>query len=240
VVAALGFEVVTTPARREALLASPEIARRLVSVPIKIHDQQTHFLQSPDGPAVIAKRGLRDYWLLAPSLERADPHVHRLIDWVFYTTDATSLWFDTQNELGLELGADFRRNSSKLTRDNGKDSLQLFRTWRLSVEARLGRHEPIRVEGGRVRRALQKAGAVLDHVRNKNRLERRLGFLSLCAAGGQLAKAIVAYDEFASLNGLRTIRLHTVHLLGSLPVIEYEIFDHRIMDEIFQSSQSLN
>jgi len=46
------------------------------------------------------------------------------------------------------LGADFRRISSKLTRDNGKDSLQLFRTWRLSVEARLARHEPIRVEGG--------------------------------------------------------------------------------------------
>ena len=69
---------------------------------------------------MIAKRGLRDYWLLAPSLERADPHLHRLIDEVFYTTDATSLWFDTQNELGLELGADFRRNSSKLTRDNGK------------------------------------------------------------------------------------------------------------------------
>ena len=62
----------------------------------------------------------------------------------------------------------------------------------------------------------------------KDRLERRLGFLSLCAAGGQLAKAIVAYDEFASLNGLCTIRPHTVHLLGSLPVIEYEIFDTRV------------
>ena len=126
VATAVGFEVVTAPAQREALLAIPAIARRLVSVPIKIYDQQTHFLQSPDGPAVIAKRGLRDYWLLAPSLERADPHVHRLIDWVFYTTDATSLWFDTQNELGLELGADFRRNSSKLTRDNGKDICSCF------------------------------------------------------------------------------------------------------------------
>ena len=138
-VAALGFEVVTAPAQREALLATPEIARRLVSVPIKIHDQHTHFLQSPDGPAVIAKRGLRDDWLLAPSLERADPHVHRLIDWVFYTTDATSLWFDTQNELGLELGADFRRISSRLTRDNGKDSLQLFRTMASGEEPR---HHP--------------------------------------------------------------------------------------------------
>ena len=96
------------------------------------------------------------------------------------------------------------------------------------MEARLARHEPIHVEGGRVRRTLQKAGAVLDHVRNKGQLERRLGFLSLCAAGGQLAKAIVAYDEFASLNGLRTIRPHTVHLLGSIPVIEYEIFDARV------------
>jgi hypothetical protein len=189
---------------------------------------------------VIAKRGLRACWLLAPSLERADPHVHRVIDWVFYRTDAMSLWFDTQNELGAELGADFRGSFPKPTRDHGKVSLQLFRTWRLSVEARLERHEPIRVEGGRVRRALQRAGAVLDHVRNKDRLERRLGFLSLCAAGGQLAKAIVAYDEFASLNGLRTIHLHTVHQIGSQPIIEYEIFDHRIMDEIFQSSQSLN
>ena len=84
-------------------------------------------------------------------------------------------------------------------------SFFLHQTWRLSVEARLERHQSIRVEGGRVRRALQKAGAVLDHVRTKDRLERRLGFLSLCAAGGQLTKAIVAYDEFASLNGLRTI-----------------------------------
>ena len=67
-VVSVGFEVVTASARREALLASPEIARRLVGVPIKIHDQQTHFLQSADGLAVIAKRGLRDYWLLAPSL----------------------------------------------------------------------------------------------------------------------------------------------------------------------------
>ena len=62
----------------------------------------------------------------------------------------------------------------------------------------------------------------------KDQLERRLGFLSLCATGGQLTKAIVAYDEFASLNGLRTIRPHTVHLLGSLPVIKYEIFDTRV------------
>ena len=68
----------------------------------------------------------------------------------------------------------------------------------------------------------------MDHVRNKDQLERRLGFLRLCAGGGQLAKAIVAYDEFAALNGLRTIRLHTVHLLGSLPVTEYEIFDIRV------------
>ena len=83
VVAAVEFEVVTLPAVREALLGAPEIARRLGSVPINIHDRHTHFLQSPDGPAVISKRGLREYWLLASGLERADPHVHRLIDWVF-------------------------------------------------------------------------------------------------------------------------------------------------------------
>ena len=68
----------------------------------------------------------------------------------------------------------------------------------------------------------------MDDVRNKDRLERRLGFLSLCAAGGQLEKGIVAYDKFATLNGLRKIRLHMVHVVGSLPVIEYEIFDTRV------------
>src|SRR5215472_17412610 len=216
-VAAVGFEVVTKPALREALLAAPGIARRLAGVPIHVHDPHSHFLQAADGPAVLAQRA-RDCFLLAPSLDRVTPHVQRIIDFAFHNTPAMGLWLDSENdEVGMELGADFGGNFSKLTRDNGKVTLQTYRTWRLSVEARIERHEPIRIEGGRVRRALQKAGAVLDHVRNKDRLERRLGFLSLCAAGGQLAKAIVAYDEFASLNGMRTIRPHTVHLLGSIP-----------------------
>lgn len=68
-----------------------------------------------------------------------------------------------------DTGAYFAVNGSRLLRG-------LMHPDGLSVEARLERHELIRVEGGRVRRALQKAGAVLDYVRNNDQLERRLGF----------------------------------------------------------------
>ena len=149
-VAAVGFEVVTKPALREALLAAPEIARRLAGVPIQVHDPHTHFLQAADGPAVLLERG-RDCILVAPSLERVSPHEHRIIDYAFYATPAEFLWVDSENAgVGAALGAEYRGNFTKLTLDNGKVGPRSFWTWRLPVTARLEGHEAIRVEGGRV------------------------------------------------------------------------------------------
>lgn len=100
----------------------------------------------------------------------------------------------------------------------------MFGTWRLSLEPRIEHHEPIRIEGGRQRRALIKSGVVWTNVRDRDKdaLDRRLGFLSLAAAGGQPAKGIAAYDEFAVLRGLSAIRL-----LASKPAIELKLFSVR-------------
>lgn len=221
-----GLEVVTGQAAKEAILAAPEIARRLVADPVNIHSPEIYFLREPDGPAVIEKRGRFDFCLVAPSLEEASSHVHRVIDWAFYTTAATGLWFDTQNDrLGAELGATPSGTCSKLTRDAGRIVPKVFERWRLSLESRIERHEPIRIEGGRVRRALAKAGAALGMVRDqvKDAHERRLGFLSLAAAGGQAVKGIAAYDDFVVLRGLPAIRL-----MASKPTIELEILGVRV------------
>lgn len=220
-----GLELVTDQAEKEAILRVPEIARRLPGNPISINDPAVIFLREADGPAVMRKVGPRDYSLVAPSLQEATPHVHRLIDWIFYESDGIALWFDSETYLGAELGADPSGCSTKLTCDGSRNVPTMYSTWRLRSEPRIERHEPIRVEGGRVRRALQKAGATWpnNQERNKDGLDRRLGFLSLAAAGGQPPKGIAAYDDFAVLRGLSAIRL-----LASKPVIEFELLGVRV------------
>lgn len=220
-----GFEVVTDQAAKEAILAVPEIARRLPGNPVSINDPAVIFLREADGPAVVRKVGPRDYSLVAPSLQEASPHVHRLIDWIFYESDGIALWFDSETYLGAELGADPSGCQTKLIRDGGRNVPTMYSTWRLRCDPRIERHEAIRVEGGRVRRALTKAGAVWpnNHGRDKDALDRRLGFLSLSAAGGQPTKGIVAYDDFAVLRGLQAIRI-----LASKPVIELELLGTRV------------
>lgn len=221
-----GLEVVTDRAGKEAILAAPEIARRLPSHPVNVNDPAIYFLREADGPAVIRKQGPWDYSLVAPSLQEASPHVHRLIDWIFNESDGLNFWFDSElYDIGAELGADPSGCSMKQTRDDGKTFPKMFATWRLRLEPRIDRHEPIRVEGGRVRRSLVKAGAVLpnNQDRDKEAHDRRLGFLSLAAAGGQPVKGIAAYDEYAVLHGLTTIRR-----LASKPVIELEILGVRV------------
>lgn len=214
--AAVGPELVTERNRKEALLLAPEIHRRLVSVP-DLNNSQNFFLQQPDGPAMIAKTGVRDYTLIAPSLEEAPPYIQRVIDWVFYETDALTLWFDSENDrVGAALGAQPRGSWSKLTRENGRIAPKSFWTWRLSGEARLENHNEIRVEGGRRRRELVRAGGVLGNI-DKQALDKRLGFLSLTAAGGQLAKGIATYNEFAVLRGLPAIRFL------AKPIIEFQL-----------------
>jgi hypothetical protein len=220
-----GLEVVTSQAGKDAILGAPEIARRLVGELVNVNNPQIYFVREPDGPAVIEKKGRSDYYFTAPAFEEASPHVQRLFDWIFYRTDGTSVWFESENSLGAELGATLSGNWSRLTRDDGRISPKMFQRWRLSLVSRIERHEPIRVEGGRVRRALQKAGASWPTVRDgdKDALDRRLGFLSLAAAGGQPAKGIAAYDDFAVLRGLGAIRV-----LASKPTIELEVFGVRV------------
>lgn len=218
-----GLEVVTSQAAKEAILGAPEIARRLVGELVNVNNPANYFLREPDGPAVIEKKGRSDYYFTAPAFEEASPHVQRLIDWIFYRTDGTSVWFESEKSLGAELGATLSGNWSRLTRDDGRISPKMFQRWKLSLDSRIEHHEPIRVEGGRVRRALAKAGAMLGNVRDQDAHDRRLGFLSLSAAGGQSEKGIAAYNNFAPLRGLPAIRL-----LAEKPVIECEILGVRV------------
>lgn len=219
-----GLELVTAQAEKEAILRVPEIARRLVGIVVNVNDPQTYFLREADGPFVIQKKGRWDYDFIAPSLDEASPHVQRGLDWVFNETDGGAAWFDSENGFGAELGADSSGSLSRLTLDNGRIVPKMFHRWRLSLNARIEHHEAYRIEGGRVRRALVKSGALLGNVRdqNKDAHDRRLGFLSHAAAGGQLLKGIVAYDEVA-VRGLRTVQV-----LASTPVPEFELFDARV------------
>jgi hypothetical protein len=76
----VGLRVMTSIAEKQGILAHPDIAARLPSYPI--------FLFEVDGPAVVAKRGANEWMVLAPTFDEVSPHIHRIVDYLFYDTAA--------------------------------------------------------------------------------------------------------------------------------------------------------
>ena len=195
--------MMTSIAQKQGVLAHPDIAARR-PYPISTTVRNTIFLFEVDGPAVVAKRGANEWIVLAPTFDEVSPHIHRIVAYLFYDTDALAIWFDTTmlayppasqvvgdiSVVGNTLGAERKGVWSKQTRVDGEITLRAFSAWRLSAERRPKTYEPIRIEGGRVRRAMQKAGAVLDKVRPDDRrtLKQLLGFLA-CARANTPKKA---------------------------------------------------